>query len=97
MNRIFYNTLIFLSALFIGGVAIIFSIQTGSSESKIETGSNEKVWSKIFLNSSQPNVYTAREEVVDIKNTKISPNTPMLVDFGRLSSMLYLAPSGPHE
>ena len=97
MNHIFYNTLIFICALFVGGVVVVFSIRPNSWETKVQVWSNEKVWSEITLSSPQPNIYKITEEVVDINTVKVSQNTPMLIDFGRLSSFLYLAPIGSHE
>lgn len=96
MNRIFYNTLIFICALFVGGVVVVFSIRPGVAEVKPVVGSNEKIWSQVTLSSNQPNAEIS-EKVVDINNIKVSQNTPMLVNFGRLSSFLYLAPLGSHE
>lgn len=97
MNRIFYNTLIFICALFVGGVVVVFSIRPGIAEVKPLVGSNEKVWSEVILTKTESNVYKIKEDIVDITTVKVSQNTPMLVDFGRLSSFLYLAPLGSHE
>jgi hypothetical protein len=97
MNRIFYNTLLFVSSLFIGGAIIILSIRAENVDTKTMIQKSEKVWSKISLTSPSANTYKVEEEIVDVKTTKVSQNTPMLVDFWRLSSFLYLAPVGSQE
>lgn len=81
MNRIFYNTLLFVSSLFIGGAIIILSIRAENVDTKTMIQKSEKVWSKISLTSPSANTYKVEEEIVDVKTTKVSQNTPMLVDF----------------
>ncbi len=93
MNRIFYNTIIFIVSLFIGGVIVVFSIRSGEEKIRVTTYKNEKIWNKVSLNSLQPNIDIVKSERID-EDTQVSQNTPILVDFGRLSSFLYLAGTG---
>jgi hypothetical protein len=93
MNRIFFNTLIFVCSLFVGGVIVVFSLRPEAEAVKVATYENERVWSKISLSSPQSNVYKVKSEIIDV-DTKVSQDTPILVDFGRLSSFLYLAGTG---
>jgi hypothetical protein len=91
MNRIFYNTLIFILALFFGGVIVVFSIRP-SSEEKTTIKNGEVIrWSKVSLTTEKDASVKVKEEVIDILSAKVSQDTPILVDFGRLSSFLYLA------
>lgn len=71
---------------------VIFSIRPSTEKVISKQGSTDKVWSKVTVKSSQVNTYSAQTEPIDIKTAQISKNTPMLVDFGRLSSFLYLSP-----
>lgn len=93
MNRIFYNTLIFICALFIGWVTVVFSIRPTQEVVDPVQSQKDIVWSKISLKSQWDNTYKVDSEIIDIEVVKVSQNTPMLIDFWRLSSFLYLAPT----
>lgn len=94
MNRVFYNTLIFVIALFFAGVIVVFSIRP-SDEAKVISKKVDTInWTKIGVTNSTNDTVTLKEELIDITTAKLSQDTPILVDFGRLSSFLYLATAG---
>lgn len=94
MNRVFYNTLIFVIALFFAGVIVVFSIRP-SDEAKVISKKVDTInWTKIGVTNSPTDTVTLKEELIDITTAKLSQDTPILVDFGRLSSFLYLATAG---
>lgn len=92
MNRIFYNIIILACSLLVGWAIILFSIRPGWEVKEVIGFTNEKIWSKVSL-QNQEGKYKAKLETIDAATTKVSQNTPMLVEFGRLSSFIYLAPA----
>ena len=94
MNRIFYNTIIFVTALFLGVVILVSSIRPSEWVEAITTEAESVVWSKMSLSPDQTTASKVQQEKIDVTQAKVSQDTPILVDFGRLSSFLYLATAG---
>lgn len=91
MNKAFYNILIFCFAI---AVSVAFSVSTITiwSNQKIVTkkATEEIVWSKITPKTPSSGVYDIdTEKIENISSQTFSQNTPILVDFWRLSSFLY--------
>ena len=83
MNRIFYNTLIFILALFFGGVIVVFSIRPSTTGTVTIQNGETINWSKVSLTTEKDASVKVKEEKIDILSTKVSQDTPILIDFGR--------------
>ncbi|GAB0174988.1 MAG: hypothetical protein HHAS10_08670 [Candidatus Altimarinota bacterium] len=96
MNKAFYNILIFCFAV---GVSVAFSVSTitiGSNQQIVTKKVTEEiVWSKITPVTPPGGGYDINtEKIENISAQSFSQNTPILVDFGRLSSFLYNSTQG---
>lgn len=91
MNRTFYTILIISFAIAVSAAFIVSSIRIWAKEvTDIKFASEETVWSKVTLVPLTAGLYDTRaEKIEDITKQRVSQNTPILVDFWRLSSFLY--------
>lgn len=96
MNRIFYNILVVSFSIAVSAAFIVSSIRIGAREEvSVKQVSDEITWSKVTPIQVSAWVYDTRiEKVENIGTQKFSQNTPILVDFWRLSSFLYNSTPG---
>lgn len=96
MNRTFYTILIISFAIAVSAAFGVSSIRIGATD-RVETvrTTEEIVWSKVSLVSLWGWLNdTKTEKIENIQGQRISKDTPILIDFWRLSSFLYNSVSG---
>ena len=94
MNRIFYAIGVAIIAFGLCFLMIIFSLKLGGTKSAVVKTTETKTWSTVRLIEKSDNVYDPELTVFDIHSKNLSKDTPVLVQFWRLGSFLYLSSSG---
>ncbi len=91
MNR--WTSIIFTSllAVFFCIVFVEFSIVFWISEKKVVRTIDQTTYSSVRLIPQTDNYFDVENKLIDV-SANTSKDTPILVDFGRLGSFLYLAP-----
>lgn len=93
MNR--WTTIIFTFFLstFFCVVFVKFSIVFGVSQKQIVRTVDQTTYSSLKLTLQSDNYFDVDKKIIDVSD-KAQKDTPILVDFGRLGSFLYLAREG---
>lgn len=91
MNRTVYIIFIIFFAFALAWAFVVSSIKVGTRDTLVTNENpNEIIWSKISLTPLPGGLYDAKsEKIEDFTTQKFSKNSPILVDFWRLSSFLY--------
>ena len=91
MNRTFYTIILIFLAIAVSAAFVVSSIRIGASEeTTTKKVSNAISWSKVTLVPVSGGQYDTRTEGIEnIETQKFSQNTPILIDFWRLSNFLY--------